>query len=180
MKKAPALIAVVLSALFAYSCAPTEAPYRFPPQILVPMPIPSTFTPTTGGPAVDTIRVYIGMAPAAGYFLVNGGSVSALQPMPGIDDGRGNTWIPTEMYVTGTNLVFYMMLQVEGDPSRTQLVMTLLQQHNYSATMPKTPPYDLSVIPISEIPPGTSYSLATAGNSQGHTEENIHNGAFDF
>jgi len=44
----------------------------------------------------------------------------------------------------------------------------------------KPPPYDLSIAPIPEIPSGESYSLATSGNSQGHTEENINNGAFDF
>ncbi len=84
------------------------------------------------------------------------------------------------MYITGTNLQFYMTLQDEADPSRTQLIAALFQPHNLPITIPKTPPYDLSIAPISEIPSGESYALASAGSMQGHTEENIHNGAFTF
>lgn len=192
MKKVIASIAAAAFALFAFSCSdptgtpgspsssPSSTTYRFPAQILVAMPSTSNFTPSGGGTAVQTQRVAIGLSSGPVFVCSGNGHASDRQPMPEISDGLGNTWIPVEMYVTGANFLFYMKLQVQGDPSWTQLVTALLQERTVSGATPKKAPYDLRLVPVSELPGGLMYSLASYGNMQPYTEDNVGYGPFSY
>ena len=191
MDKSIVRIGIVAFALFVVSCSdptgtsgtPDSSPsttYRFPAQILVAMPFTTKFTPSGGGVEVGTQRVAIGLSSGPVFVYSGNYYASDRQPMPDITDGLGNTWIPVEMYITGTNFLFYMKLQVQGDPSRTQLVTALLQEHTVSGVPPKKPPYDLRLVPVSELPVGLMYSLASYGNMQPYTEDNVGYGPFSY
>jgi hypothetical protein len=191
MDKSIVRIGIVAFALFVVSCSdptgtsgtPDSSPsttYHFPAQILVAMPFTSNFTPSGGGAAVGTQQVAIGLSSGPVFVYSGNYHSSDHQSMPEIADGLGNTWIPVEMYITGANFLFYMKLQVSGDPSRTQLVTALLQEHTVSGVTPKNPPYDLRLAPVSELPGGLIYSLASNGNMQPYTEDNVGYGPFSY